>query len=105
MISAGVGSSMKRGGGPPPRAGGGPRGSPPPTELSLGDAYIHGDYDIEGDFESAFSLGDYITGMRMGSADWIRCAPKLIALPSDDRPPSGRRAVRLTGARHARGRA
>jgi len=76
----------------------------PPTELSLGDAYIHGDYDIEGDFESAFSLGDYITGMRMGSADWIRCAPKLIALPSDDRPPSGRRAVRLTGPRHSRAR-
>ena len=73
----------------------------PPTEVSLGDAYIQGDFDVEGDFESAFSLGDYITGMRMGSADWVRCASKLIALPSDDRPPSGKHGVRLRGPRHS----
>jgi cyclopropane-fatty-acyl-phospholipid synthase len=73
----------------------------PPTEFSLGDAYIHGDFDVEGDFESAFSLGDYVNELRMGSAEWVRCAPKFLALPSDDRPSSGTSAVRLTGRRHS----
>jgi cyclopropane-fatty-acyl-phospholipid synthase len=72
-----------------------------PTEVSLGDAYAHGDFDVEGDFESAFSLGDHIVRMRMGSTDWVRCAPKLIGLPSDDRPPSREHAVRLRGTRHS----
>jgi len=73
----------------------------PPTEVSLGDAYIQGDFDVEGDFEHAFALGDHITGMRMGSADWIRGAPKLLALPSDDRPSSRRHAARWKGPRHS----
>jgi cyclopropane-fatty-acyl-phospholipid synthase len=72
-----------------------------PTEVSLGDAYIHGDFDVEGDFESAFALGDHVAGMRMGSADWIRSASKLITLPSDDCPPCEKHAVRLRGPRHS----
>jgi cyclopropane-fatty-acyl-phospholipid synthase len=32
----------------------------PRTELSLGEAYIAGDFDIEGDMEAAFELGDYL---------------------------------------------
>jgi cyclopropane-fatty-acyl-phospholipid synthase len=72
-----------------------------PTEVSLGDAYIHGDFDVEGDFESAFALGDHIAGMRMGSADRVRCVSKLITLPSDDCPPCGKHAVRLRGTRHS----
>src|SRR3990170_2808190 len=73
----------------------------PPTELSLGDAYIHGDFDVEGDFEYAFSLGDHITGMRVGSVEWIHGVAKLVALPSDDRPPTRRRPTRLTGPLHS----
>jgi cyclopropane-fatty-acyl-phospholipid synthase len=32
----------------------------PPGELTLSEAYLHDDFDIEGDVESVFSLGDYL---------------------------------------------
>ena len=32
----------------------------PPLEVALGEAYARGDFDIEGDFEKAFSLADYL---------------------------------------------
>jgi cyclopropane-fatty-acyl-phospholipid synthase len=31
-----------------------------PNELSIGEAYIAGDFDVEGDLASAFDLGDYL---------------------------------------------
>lgn len=31
-----------------------------PTEIGLGEAYIAGDFDIKGDMEAAFELGDYL---------------------------------------------
>src|SRR3972149_5813531 len=70
-----------------------------PTDLSLGNAYIHGDFDIEGDFESSFALADYFTGPGIGTAERVRCAPKLLMFPADDRPPSGRQAASGRGPR------
>ena len=32
----------------------------PPLDVALGESYAYGDYDIEGDFESAFRLADYL---------------------------------------------
>ncbi len=72
-----------------------------PTDLSLGDAYIRGDFDIEGDFESSFALADYFTGPGIGTAERVRCAPKLLMLPADDRPPSGRQAAKCKGPLHS----
>lgn len=31
-----------------------------PSELSLGEAYLQGDFDIEGDIEGAIALGEYL---------------------------------------------
>jgi len=31
-----------------------------PSELSIGEAYIAGDFDVEGDMEAAFEFGDYL---------------------------------------------
>lgn len=33
-----------------------------PNELTLGEAYIHDDFDIDGDIEAAFDLADYLLG-------------------------------------------
>src|SRR5271169_3992404 len=33
-----------------------------PSELTLGEAYIYDDIDIEGDIEAAFELADYLIG-------------------------------------------
>jgi cyclopropane-fatty-acyl-phospholipid synthase len=32
----------------------------PPSELRLGEAYIRGDVDVEGDLESAAAMGSYL---------------------------------------------
>src|SRR3990172_1355570 len=34
----------------------------PPIELSLGEAYIYGDFDVEGDFYVMFGLVDSLIG-------------------------------------------
>jgi cyclopropane-fatty-acyl-phospholipid synthase len=71
------------------------------SDLSLGESYIYGDFDVEGDFESAFAIEDHLVGLRLGIADRVFCARQMMKLPSDDRPPAGRRADGLSGAPHS----
>ncbi|MFZ2085950.1 MAG: hypothetical protein WAU92_15755, partial [Candidatus Sulfotelmatobacter sp.] len=35
-----------------------------PSELTLGEAYIRDDFDIEGDIEAVFDLADYLLGQK-----------------------------------------
>jgi cyclopropane-fatty-acyl-phospholipid synthase len=68
----------------------------PPSELSIVEAFISGDVDIEGPLESAISLGDSV-GKRIQSVGGImRLIPKVLALPRDDEAP------RVDRARYAR---
>jgi cyclopropane-fatty-acyl-phospholipid synthase len=70
------------------------------TDLALGESYIQGDFDVEGDFESAFALEEYLEGLRLSVADRLFCARQMMKLPSDDRSPAGKKADSLTGAPH-----
>ena len=55
----------------------------PPSELSMVEAYLRGDIDIEGDLESASVLADGVAE-RLGSVNaLIRLTRRLLALPSD----------------------
>jgi len=74
------------------------------SDLALGESYIFGDFDVEGDFESAFAIEEYLGGLRLGVADRLFFARQMMKLPSDDRPPAGRRADGLAGAPHSPGR-
>ncbi len=74
------------------------------SDLALGESYIYGDFDIEGDFESAFALEEYLGGLCLGVADRLRCARKMMKLPTDDRPSTGKRSIDLSGAPHSLGR-
>ncbi|MBI5418735.1 MAG: class I SAM-dependent methyltransferase [Deltaproteobacteria bacterium] len=76
----------------------------PLNEVSLGEAYIHGDFDVEGDFESAFALADYLVGLRLGTAERLRLGRKLLILPAGGSPLSGRKPPRLRGLLHSRKR-
>ncbi len=71
------------------------------SELTLGKAYIHGDFDVEGDFESAFPLAEYFLGMRPGVAERLRFARQLMKMPGDDRPSAWRRPASLSGTLHS----
>jgi len=59
----------------------------PPSELSIVEAVISNDLDVEGNLESAMGLGDSI-GKRVQSVGGIaRLIPKVLALPRDDEAP------------------
>ncbi len=64
----------------------------PPSELSIVEAFISNDIDIEGDVESAMGLGDAI-GKRIQSIRAIaRVTQKILALPRDDDSPAVERS-------------
>ena len=74
----------------------------PPGELSLAEAYIYGDYDIEGSLERVFPLADHLLlDQRPRLRTRVRSAGRLIQLPRDDRHPAGTSAVDLSGKRHS----
>jgi cyclopropane-fatty-acyl-phospholipid synthase len=59
----------------------------PPSELSIVEAVISHDLDVEGNLESAMGLGDSV-GKRIQSVGGIaRLIPKVLALPRDDEAP------------------
>ncbi len=77
----------------------------PPIELSLGEAFIYGDLDIEGDIFSAFSLMENIFGRSLSRSEIVGLARDLLALPrSGPTRPASRGPARLRGARHSRER-
>ena len=69
----------------------------PPSELSIVEAFISNDIDIDGNVESAMGLGDAI-GRRIQSARAIaRLIPRVLSLPRDDESPA------VDESRYARG--
>ncbi len=75
-----------------------------PSELSLGEAYLNDEFDIEGDIGSAFGLADYLVHLNPRMGDRLRFARRLLALPSPARTHAVRPSERLRGLRHSRSR-
>ena len=78
----------------------------PPIELSLGEAFIYGDFDIEGDIFSAFPVMDRFASRAFSPGDLIPLPLDLLALPDSRpaRPQNARGRARLRGALHSRER-
>lgn len=76
----------------------------PPSELNLGEAYIYGDFDVEGDLVAAFPLAAYFEEMDLGLGDKLGLAWKLRSLPNTSAPREGRQAAAVNGDRHSRHR-
>ena len=73
----------------------------PPSELSMVEAYLHGDIDVEGDLESASTLADSVAE-RLGSARALaRVTRRLLALPAGG---AGSVTDARRGRAHSRGR-
>ncbi len=51
------------------------------NELTLGEAFIFDDFDIEGDLEAAFALGDYLVAHELELLEKVRLAGLLLRLP------------------------
>src|SRR5437764_6084034 len=81
----------------------------PGTEVGLAEAYLHDDFDIEGDIEAGFEIADFLLA-RLG--DWkrkLKLGGLLVALPNRDGRSTMRRAARqwlprIGGKKHSPGR-
>jgi cyclopropane-fatty-acyl-phospholipid synthase len=76
-----------------------------PVELSLGEAFISGDFDIAGDIFSVFFLMAGIANRTFPKGEVLSLARTVLALPKPDRGRSAKRdPAHLSGARHSRER-
>jgi cyclopropane-fatty-acyl-phospholipid synthase len=77
----------------------------PPIELSLGEAFILKDFDIEGDIFSVFSLMDTIAARTLSLGEIFGIGFGLLALPASSAArPQGRGPLQLHGKVHSRER-
>lgn len=76
----------------------------PPSELNLGESYIYGDFDVEGDLIAAFPLAAAFQKLDLGLGDKLGLAWKLRSLPNTSAPRVGRQAASVSGTRHSRRR-
>ncbi len=53
------------------------------NQVTLGEAYIFGDFDVEGDMEAAFEFGDYLVKHELELTEKLRLAGLLLRLPHD----------------------
>jgi cyclopropane-fatty-acyl-phospholipid synthase len=54
------------------------------NELTLGEAYIFDDFDIEGNVEAAFQFGEYLVAHELELTEKLRLAGLLLRLPHHD---------------------
>jgi cyclopropane-fatty-acyl-phospholipid synthase len=72
------------------------------TDLSISEAYIRGDLDVEGDVESALPLAYHLMARRLPASKLLRAGWELFRLPASDRPQrNGRQPARLRGELHS----
>lgn len=77
----------------------------PPIELSLGEAFIAGDFEIEGDIFAVFPALDGVNNRSFSGSDMFTLARQVWALPKAERKrPLIRGSARLRGSLHSRQR-
>ena len=75
-----------------------------PTEVSLGEAFVAGELDVEGDLEAAFELGDYLLS-HPGSAGFSQTLLSFLNKVSlRPEPASELRNLQLSGPTHSKKR-
>jgi cyclopropane-fatty-acyl-phospholipid synthase len=75
-----------------------------PDELTLGEAYIYDDFDIEGNIFAAMDLADYLLRENRSSSNFFRFGMLLHKLPSSSRRRDLRGGATLHGSVHSRQR-
>lgn len=75
-----------------------------PSELGIGEAYIFGDFDVEGDIEAAFDLGDYLLNEPEASHISHLFLTLLDKMPWGEIPATSMRCRQLRGPVHSKGR-
>jgi cyclopropane-fatty-acyl-phospholipid synthase len=74
----------------------------PGTDLSMGEAYLYDDIDIQGDIESVFGLADHLMELAADRKAWLRLARNLLRLPAPGAKRYGQRGpAQLSGKQHS----
>jgi cyclopropane-fatty-acyl-phospholipid synthase len=72
-----------------------------PSELSLGECYVFGDLDVEGDMEGAFDLGNYLVTQKSAHSPLGLRLAQLLESSATEVEEAGERGAHLTGAVHS----
>lgn len=74
------------------------------SQLSLAEAYIYGDFDLDGDLAGVFPLADYLITHNWSTREKLRLGAMLHALPRPEHAELLRPGSRLRGRQHTRER-
>jgi cyclopropane-fatty-acyl-phospholipid synthase len=76
----------------------------PPSDRSLGEAYIYNDFDIEGEIEAFAPLIEYFFERHWGMMETLRFGKRLLSLPNTSQPRPGNVAAKMRGRLHSKER-
>jgi cyclopropane-fatty-acyl-phospholipid synthase len=76
----------------------------PGNQLTISEAYLYDDFDIEGDIEALFEPADHFLAMQVSVMARLRYAKTLLSLPAGRRRPPLRPGPKLKGRRHSKER-
>jgi cyclopropane-fatty-acyl-phospholipid synthase len=71
-------------------------------QVALSEAYVHGDFDIDGDILAIFPVAEHLAEKRFTAAEKLKLGTLLLGLPSTDH--NGHLAARLRGRPHTKSR-
>lgn len=75
-----------------------------PSELTLGEAFIHDDFEVEGDLEAAFEFGDFLLSRDYSLLGKLKFGGMLTRLPARSKRHGGRPDANLAGVMHSKDR-
>src|SRR5947209_18247644 len=76
----------------------------PPSDLTLGEAYIYNDFDIEGDLEALLPLMENFLDGHWGKMEQLRLGKRLLSLPNIGQARPNDIAPKVHGRLHSKGR-
>ncbi|MDB5044743.1 MAG: SAM-dependent methyltransferase [Deinococcus sp.] len=76
----------------------------PPSDLSVAEGHLYGDYDLEGDVEVLMAQGAAMAARLFQPKTALQLLPLLLALPAHDHPPRPNDVSPLQGEAHSRDR-
>ncbi len=72
------------------------------SDLSIAEAYIYDDFDIEGDIYAIYPVGEWLLHQNLTPADRLRLGWDLLHIPGERKiNPATRQAARVRGRRHS----
>ena len=71
------------------------------SEKGLGEGFLRGEFDIEGDIEAVLRLADSLELNRLSAARKLQAAALVLRLPQQKAPLQPRQPARLKGERHS----